>query len=215
VDGNSVSTWNDLSTLAATYTPDASQSQVAPIYKAAIQNGKPIVRFANSTAGLLSTTLPFTSGDFSMFIVFNPTSLGTGAAWVPLVVGVNAGFGGASGALVYLNTSVVQNMQFNGVNNYSFGTYPSAMTSAEYILSSGTLSAWINGTVSGSPQGVAGYLTPANQTTIGSNTWVGTGGPSTTNSGNMDIAEVIIYNRALTSGERLQIEGYLQAKWAI
>jgi len=134
---------------------------------------------------------------------------------VPLGIGVNAAPGGASGMLNYLSLSLQSNEQYNGVANYSFGTYPSAMSSLEFILSGSTLSSWISGTVNGSPTTVGAYATPANQATLGSYTWMGAGGPNTTNSANMDIAEIIVYNRALSSGERAQIEGYLSAKWAI
>lgn len=203
-EGDAVGTWADLSGKGY----DATQATAArkPVYKAAIVNSRPVVRFdgfddylANSAFALGTTisvlavaahggtpgTRHIITNELNFFFGVGPEAdfqfasfYGNGAVW-----GSPAGHG-ADAALTantfYVLTSVLDATNDNPfVNGVDVGARANAM------------SAFSNGYEIGRAQGLEVQF------------W------------NKDIAEIVIYDRALPTAQRQRVERYLGAKYGI
>jgi hypothetical protein len=149
------------------------------------------------------------NGNISIFIVFNYAS---GA------VILNKGDASTFEATVW---EITTNNGFGFVNNdngnLSWNVVPVSPTTSIPLLLEGFSSVGVsqlafNGTNSGSPSGANVDFNNISQY-IG----IGGGGTDGTSTVSLDarIAEIIIYNRQVTSTERQQLEAYLNAKYAI
>jgi hypothetical protein len=187
-DGTSVSTWADSSGNGNDATQATGANQ--PVFKTAIVNGHDVVRFDATNDGMV-TPLSVAS-PFSIFIVYDCATNGAARRAI------------------------------NGTNNYLIGPRGSAhqMYNGAFITGPAvTTNVFVqaNALTDGS-----GTLFRVNAVAIGSNG--NTLGPGTlglaTSGANAevlagDIAEVIVYNRILTSGERADVETYLAAKYGL
>jgi hypothetical protein len=168
--------------------------------------GVPAIQFPG-TAGtaafkLSSISLPSTTG-FSIFMVFNPTAIGSG--------GTRILSGNTGGFQVYPNSATYP-AKIGIYNGSSFDTtvsYPSNSPIAfSLTVQSNVFSIWSNGILGGRP-------------TLGTSTvtslMIGNydGGPGSAYALLGQLGEVIIYSNAVSSIARDQIEKYLLSKWKI
>ncbi len=209
-DGDPVGTWED----SSVNNNDATQATAAnkPTYKTNILNGLPVVRFDGTNdylaANGLGTLISGADKPFTVVILFRAASGADVYSW------------GNSGNTVPFLTMRISSDKPTSWKRDDAGSgtqkIPTDGASTTYRIVShrhtGTaVSLYVNG-VATSVLATADDLgtTTTNIFTLGAF-------GRTTFSGfmNGDIAEAIIYNRALTDSERRQLERYLGAKWGI
>jgi hypothetical protein len=199
-----VTNWANKGSAGAALDAVQSNSGTGPTVLQSGLNGKPVLNIA-STSGLKSQGNPGIVGgqDRTLFVVgnraggdFYMASLGTFALADPVGdwFGIrNNGGGGAAFSGYGYDINMPNPPQ--GV----FGIYDLTLAS-----SNATANVISNGVLSSASQSGWNLTTPDSPICIGSvNNWG--------NSGN--IAEVLVFNRALTAPERAAVEKYLQTKW--
>ncbi len=211
-DGDAVTTWNDSSASANNVT-EATTSQ-KPLYKTAIVNGLPVVRFDGTDDVLVASVNVFDlASGYTIFAVISFSTLndGTLLSTANFVTGDN-------GELIRVrnDTSQGELRIFSGGSSFD--------TSTNSVPTGTSLLTVVNSSVSGG--GSAALNTYRNGTSILSTT----ASRSTTNTHNLtvgrveelfgtsfngDIAEIIIYNSVLSDTARIAVEGYLASKYRI
>ena len=188
-DGDLVSTWTDSSGNGDNAT---ATSTARPTYKTGIVNGKPVLRYTSTNNLDLGS---YISTARSIFVVYKPI-LDFSKTYMLIL--------GHPGVYDFFGTA---NTAGNPIFN---STYVSANVSGG--------SAWVNGT-STNPLSVLwqpNFSVLSLQTT--GNTNIGALANDRNSASNDfigDYAEVIVYNRVLTSTERQNVEAYLLAKYGI
>lgn len=206
-DGSAVATWTDSSGAGNTASQGTGPNQ--PIYKTNIANGMPVVRFDGSNDNLTivdNGTLDLT-GDQSIFVVVK--------------------YAGTIGALIahYETGSPFNGWGFDiGVNGINKLGYWSS-TKGSRLIDAGTISTTaFHVALVTRTSGTAQFYTDG---TAGSNT-TGTGNVAQNVTAiigilpggsasplNGDIAEIIIYNVALSTANRNAVTAYLGTKYGI
>ena len=196
----SVATWVDKSSSGFNVT--ASVASDRPAYTTGALNSKNVLTFDGTADKLINSTASIVGDDFTTFIVFNrTTAAGRDAVLEMGAGGVRNGFfinDVGSGAISYYLSGAFYN--FSGP--YVVGNY-SMLTTIQNITD---ISLYQNAALNLSATGIA-------RTT---STGIYVGDDSTSGdqlAGN--IAEIIIYDRDLTSDERHDVENYLASKWAL
>jgi len=188
-----VSQWNDKSGSGNNVVQATGSKQ--PAYVQSVLNGKPVLRFTNASAQTMTTSTNFISPVSVIYIARQ-----TGGTNGRVLTGVNnnwlLGFWGGSHAQAY----------FEGWVSPAGGTPSTTNWYIESAVETGALSSYYeNGVqIASNAGGVAG----PNGLSL-----VGMGGVSEFS--DADIAEIVVYNRALSDAERQKIEGYLAAKWGL
>lgn len=189
-DGTAVSSWTDSSGLSNHATQATGTKQ--PIFKTGILNGKAVLRFDASDDGLV-TALAVAS-PFSVFTVYNCSTTS----------GQRRAIQGASPSNWLIGPYSGAHKLYNG----SFINGP-AITAGVFVRAAALVDA-------------SGSTFRVNAATIGSNTSAqGIGTLTLAASGYFveplagDIAEVVVYNRKLTTEETTSIEGWLATKYAL
>lgn len=208
-NNSQVSSWSDSSGNGNT----ASQSTVSrqPVYISAAVNSRPALRFNGVNQLIISNSSSTQlSQDLSIFIAFNVTQLGVRQDL--LTRAHNAEF--RIGYIV--ESSPYGVLWFHG-NGSSFvqSTLRSALTTGWKTLSiirdntSKRYTSYLNGQ---SPQISSYSLAPAATTNV-----LTVGGRANGSSESLrgDMAEVIIYNRALSDSDRTKVEAYLSQKYGL
>lgn len=194
-DGASLTTWADSS---PGHLYNATNGATAPIFKTAIYNGQPVVRFSGSSN--MTMAYPLTS-DTTIFMVATPSS--TANAYI---LGGNQFAGTPSIVSSWSNRAyefIIQN-----------GTYTDRMTlqstasglNVLTISQTNTLMQNYFNTIQVQSQVPVILLTGAMQLTVFS-----PAGSSYTG----DLAEFIVFNTVLTASDRYAIECYLIKKYGI
>lgn len=203
-----VSQWNDLSTIANNVSQATSANQ--PTYGATSFNSKPGIRFfaTGSSNFLQSSALPVASiNDCTVFVVFNIATIAGYSTLYAL---------GGSGDEFDI---AVRQTTPNFAILYSSNTTPneadssiSLSTATNYYgcwqRSSGTTSFRINGSADATTTAQANNITIAVSSTL-------IGGDNAGEPFDGTIAEVIVYNRALTVTEIGQVETYIKSRWGL
>jgi hypothetical protein len=201
-DGDAISSWTDSS--GNTNHAVQATGSLQPLYKTAIQNGKPVVRFDGTD-------------DYVQFGDASALTAGTGfivakANADPAAASTNAG-------LWHLGTHAATPTfyPFTDSNVYdAFGTdsrkstgnpTPTLAAFNVYTVSSaaGAWTSWFNGTQH--------FTTATNTVSFPTDPKLGRGiaaGVALLG----DIGEFLLYNSALSAGNRQAVEAYLKAKWA-
>jgi hypothetical protein len=195
-NGDPVATWNDLSGSGNGAIQTTSGSQ--PLYIAGGLDGQPVVRFDAADDGM-ATGLTVSSGPYTVFAVFN-----------------------------YHSTSSANRRAIQGSENWLIGPYELGVrhhtAAGGWVTSPGPragqnqfyLAEALN-TGGASTFLVDGANFTNNAASIGSPGVVHLGGsglyPGEVLDG--DIAEVIVYNRALTASEQTAVTGYLKSKYSL
>jgi len=201
LSGSDVTAWADQSGNGNNAIP--LEGTGSPTYQANSINSKPSINFNSSFLQIPANSIG-NSGNISIFIALNYTSgdfilnKGDGASFAgsEWEIAVGYGFG-------YVDISVEQ-------WKYSTYTQGTGLQLLGGIATAGVFQVAINGTNVGTPPDAPSQLNPISQI-IG----IGGNGAGGSLNANMKIAEIIIYNRAVTTPERQQVEAYLNTKYSI
>ena len=198
-DGDAVGTWTDSSGNG----DNASQVTTAnkPTYKTNILHTYPVVRFNGTNSYMTMSSDAVSSGAFTFIAVV--VLRGSPCSYCPVYISAQSN----SGERVCLKTSGSNWGTYTGTD----GNANSALSSVNTYL----LTQNYNGTTTfffknGSADGSAGG-TPhgsGNSSTLGAEN-------QASRFSQIDIAEMILYNTALSTADRQTVEGYLNMKYAI
>mgnify|MGYP001615743132 FL=1 len=193
VDGDPIATWTDQSGSGNNAVQATGTKQ--PLYKTAIKNGLPIVRF-DGTDDILQTPVLFSSGNVTGFVVAqNRTNVGT---YRPLLAALPLR------GLTWLNNHMMLNIDASINSTSAFSTMVFYTFSFIYVASGV------------STLGQNGSLVTGNAGTTPITTAWDIGGASAYNwFRTWDVGEVIIYDSAVSDANRISVENYLNTKWAV
>ena len=200
LNGSTVSQWNDKS--GNGYNVSQSTASNQPTYQSAVLNSKSVVRFDGSGDVLTNTTDTPVGGSTNrtVFVVFN-SNTGITAKY-PLALGNSTSTGQTFGISQEIGVRV----------NSGYQIWTTSVDSTHAIVtiildgtSTTDLSAWKNGS------SLSAYTPSAQTINTTSGILVGNG-PSGGNL-NGDVAEIIVYNSALSTSDRESVESYLSTKW--
>ncbi len=208
VDGaGNVSTWTDLS--GTGHHASQSNASARPHLNTSAVNGSPALAF-NGTSGFLgiANSLSSFSGGVTMLVVAKPTAV------------VNYGrildFGNGQGVnnLILCRKSTTNTVNWIAITPSGTTTLDGTnlLTLSQYKLLCGTQNATaaqllVNGTLAASASGSAPANVALSSNLIGKSNWVGD--PFFQG----EIAEIMVYNRVLTTAERQLIELYLNQRY--
>lgn len=208
VNGNNVRGWNDYSGASNEFV-EANMARV-PTFVTNVQNGLPVVRFVD---GFLVSTPKLTSdlianNALTMFVVFSVASIATNSAnsWSnDTVIGENSGYVG----LTLRQASTVNFYNYDGSDDKVTSTVTVGGTCAAFMCRHEGGNLYLsknNGSESSAASG--------NTALMSGLIYIGNGiGPVLPFKG--DIAEILIYNVALTALQIQQVYTYLNAKWSL
>ena len=211
--GATVTNWPDSSGNANNAVP-ASPTQ-APVYVSGALNGRPVVRF-NATN---STFLAFTrtvQDDFTMLFVFQSTqnNQGTGTAFYQGAGLINGDQPNAQydfGTQLNADGRVIAgtgNPDVSVESAKGFNNGAPHVVTLERVESTGALTLYVDGTQVASGAGTTISLTAPAQLYLGA---VPSGGGFFSG----DLAEVLIFDVALTNGSRVAYENALRGKYGL
>ena len=220
-DGDPVGTWTDLSGVGNTVT---ASSSARPTYKTSIQNNKPIVRFDGSDDVMNKASFSGIDGvaGMTIFIVVKQPTLTTNniyvSKWDYQTQGTFAWQTDQSTSSE-LKAYIANACNDNGSNNMTSTdaslttnffllelVYDGSQSNAsrvKFYRNTTLLSTSVSGTI------------PTTLTSCTADFRVGSFGGSLTRYFTGDIGEIIIYDSALSGGNRASVESYLNSRWAI
>ena len=203
-NGQPVSLWQDLSGNDRHATQADSDRQPAYSNSMALINGHAAIRLDSADDGMEFDGSFLTGTDYTVIVVEGRRDTGvnyllTGSA--PTANNnLHAGYRN--------NTTITHDHWATGYNMGVAGYSSQQFKTHAYWLKSGTgRRVWLNGGLLGS-SGTFAYLASYNGATIGGN-------PAVANPYGGDIAEVIIYTKALTDEEHRQVGRYLEEKYQL
>lgn len=204
-DGVAVSLWADQSGNAR----DAAQATGGnqPLYKAAIFNGKPVIRFDGTDDFMATAAYALNGGSTPTGItIFGAASL-TAVGSFPMLAAwhnatnelrCNAGTGKPEFLAVGSSPGVGTATAINGTGAHVLtGRFSDANNLTECFVDGASVA-------SGAQAGA--LVTAANASTVGART-------AAADPWNGDVGEVLIYNGALSDTDRVSVEAYLKARW--
>jgi len=201
LNGSTVSQWNDKS--GNDYHVSQSTASNQPTYTASALNSKSVVRFdGNDELTNGSATPVGGSTNRTVFVVFNSTA---GSIAYGVVLGDSTSNGQSFGISREIAVRV-----HNGNRVWSTGAINSTHSIVTIVLdgtSTTDLSAWKNGSSLTASSTSAQTINTAAGIIVGN----GTVGGNLTG----DVAEIIVYNSALSTSDRQSVESYLSTKWGI
>jgi len=224
--GSNVTAWADQSGNGFNANGNVTDG-VNPTFVSNVKNGKPILRFGNSNSATVLRTAQTTfgnSGEFTIFIAHKYDS--TDNTWAELIskgdlasnegsqIAVSAKFIDSDASAFGVMGVVDEEYAWNWLYQDPASTDWSIVCGAQSITNN-SQQYYINGSLASSSTSVSSI----NQLNIAIG--IGNGGSNSTpigaNYGGFkgDIAEIIFYNRAVTTQERQQVEAYLNDKYAI
>lgn len=205
-DGVTVSTWYDISNVSI--SPNNATAGSAPSYAANAINGLPVLKF-NGAQYLNFSGTSLVNTDYTIFVVEKKT-LSTGE---DLFIGGTGNSTNSRLHLGYLNNTTIAFRQYS--NDYNVTPITSSYNSGNAVVHTFRFSSasgknyYYNGTSQtltavSSPVPTQGLLSYAGAK-IGANDQYYDG----------YIAEIIMYSRALSTQERVDVERYLGQKWGV
>jgi len=231
--GSSVTAWADQSGNGLNANGNVTDG-VNPTFVSNVKNGEPVLRFGNNNDATVLRTAQTTFGNSGEFTIFTAHQYNeTGNDWATLV---QKGDGATEAGTTFeiaarfiasedptkssFGVMGVQEGEEGLEYNWNFLYQEPASTSWSILcgtqsIANNSQTYHINGSLISSSSSVAGIN--ATNIAIG----IGNGGsgsePRPADHGGFkgDLAEVIFYNRALTTIERQQVEAYLNTKYAI
>jgi len=209
VDGSGyVQTWQDQSGQGH----DATQSTagIRPLKVDNFWAGRPVVRFDGSDDRLqlpLSSTLGIENHDYEMFVVARSTSSGiqfliSGGTKEHYEIHLNSSPGGQGVRFIPNSPWQTQSVDYGSHTQFTTGAFHAFGARVD----TGTGYIRVNGVQSTDTASSA-------QSNQNVNLYLGIRGGDASYPLAGDIAEVLIYNRALTPAERAQVETYLMDRW--
>lgn len=202
--GSALASWNDLS--GNGYTASQGTGSQRPTYETNVLNGKPVVRFAQSSTQFLATSALSLGPDYTLFAVADSS----GGSLPEVFIGADV-TGGTRIWQFRFNTGDVEAIAFSSGGAFT-ATQTATLASFNYLTmrtDASTVQAFVNGT-GGASTGISGTLNSGSQNVVlGDRNTVGGSGLTG------DIAEVLIYNTALSTTDRQTVESYLASKWGL
>jgi hypothetical protein len=201
-EGATVSTWSDASGLNHHATQGATGQQ--PTYRASALNGEPAVRFDGSNDALaLAGTVVSGPQPRTVFFVARPNVSGNRSI-------IDLGNGATTGGGFQISPELA--VRINGGSRVWAPAVSTTTPTLGVLQLTGTTTTTLNLWVDGVAR-VATSTTGATVQTAGSGT-VGRWTPGG-NHFDGDIAEILVYSRALSTSERQSVEQYLTSKYAL
>jgi len=192
-DNSLVATWTDSSGNGLDATASGSSK---PTFKTAIQNGLPILRFDGVANKITTPALSLTEPN-TVFLMGKQTSKATEGRFLDTPTGPGR-------QLLGLNASGFFDLYAGSASLNDSTDHSGAFIVLSAVFNGASTIGYLNGTqaVSGNPG--TGY-------TSLSSALVGSDGGSSFLTG--DMGEVLIYDSALSAGNRQSVESYLKTKW--
>jgi Chitobiase/beta-hexosaminidase C-terminal domain/Concanavalin A-like lectin/glucanases superfamily len=209
--GSNVTQWTDMSSVANNATQSNSSNQPTLVTNAV--NGLPALSF-NGTSDYLQFGSGFANfvPGFSFFMVVKPTATATNYRDYLYFATNNTN---TDSAIFEANTGVSGSMNlysFTGSTSSSIGS-STAITPSQYQLIEGTNNGAGTGILyTNGVQQATGFLYDMSNVTR-TNNYIG--GRATNFFYQGQIAEILVYNTALTTAQRAAVESYLQARYTI
>lgn len=212
-DGTAISSWTDLSANANHAIQGTGGKQ--PLYKVAIQNGLPVVRFDNTDDNLLTTnTCTVNVAGVTAFCVGKSGAVAGIFFETGVVFTVNSGFAmerDGSGDRMYIARSGDVGNSIADSTGYSASVMRTWSATWNAAATSGESQVYVEGanrsTMQTNSNNTTNLLTTAAKINIGSRN-SGASAPL-----NGDIGELLIFTRLFPDPERAQVETYLRNKW--
>lgn len=211
-NGASVAVWPDSS--GHGFSALQTTLSLRPTYVTGALNGLPAVHFDGANSQVLTLNRPVQE-DFTVFCVFRSTQgLGPGSQFYQgagLVSGTAPGLANDFGACLFADGRVCAG---TGDPNVSISSMPGFNDGRPHLLtirrteSSGEVDVYVDGNLMGSQTGNTGPLNASTRLALGAQ-------ETYTNFFTGDIAEVLIYNGALSDTARQSQENELFQKWGI
>lgn len=202
-DGSAVASWTDMSGNARHATQATSGSQ--PVLKTAANgiNGSPVVRFDGVDDWLKTASFTTISQPITAFIIYKPIAHPTGST--RSIVAEAAGFDRIAAHTTGGNLTISAGSNLFSSQFLTLGTPRIIRCVVNGASSSMTFN---NGVGTTTTTGNAGANTFVGGLNIGGENGAGF-------APNSDVAEVIVYNAALTGPQIAQVENYLSEKYGI
>lgn len=211
VDGDPVPSWTDL---AGTNHAAQATSAARPVYKTSIVNSRPVVRFDGVDDQLQTPAFAFYTGGQYTLVAVTKLNAGTETRHV-----LNSDNNGGTGPRIFQFRLAGPDLQFIGFSNNNntnaSDTQPATRTNWNVlsgIRRASNVQAYTNGAsngataLSGTPTGNPRSIAIGNQVIYGQ-------------AGNAylsgDVAEVIVYNTALSDTDHASVVAYLGDKYGI
>lgn len=212
-DGDPVATWSDSSNLSEAFTEATNR----PTYKASIINGKPVVRFDGTNDKLTSASAisSFISNSaYTVFIVTkNPAAFNSGVtintrANTDIIFSDSTTYHFALGVYADAAAGRYTQLNYDGTLDAADGSSSTAASAAGVSVLRHT-----GGNIIYTDYGNSNTTTASGNTAdLAGTLKLGTDG---TNFGEIDIAEIIIYNVALDSLNIQRVRSYLVSKYGL
>ena len=210
--GQGVGTWYNVAA-GATGSVKATNSSTRPVYGSATMGGKPVISFDGSDDALYTTSTYANTGNrLTAFVVMRNTAITTNYARSVSFVGATSGNdydnvgnwcldSGSNGTSLYVER--------NG--GHAQGSLPAVNVAyiAEVVFDGTNCTTYVNGTMLGTPFASTGNFN-LSKVAVGAG-WSAGAAQSWCLTG--DIAEVVVFNSALSTADRQTMEAYLTSKW--
>lgn len=228
-DGTAVSEWNNDAGTSRSAVQSESGSGEKATYKTGIINGKPVVRFDGTNDYLRILNAGFVRSACTVFVVHRPDVTGTGHRTLLYAADPDPDTLAETAPMHYLGlggTGVeddeADTADLGEVGNVWVAQDGSLLANCSYParfgqfsvhctrLDSEDVATYVNGDL-------AGINSAPQPNEVDQTVWIGRHGTTTTGFGfyKGDVAEIIVFDRALEDEERRKVEGYLQAKYGI
>ncbi len=216
-DASAVGCWKDKSGLAKHAVQLTSANR--PLIKTNILNSKPVIRFDGSNDVLMMPRGILTDGNnpYTIFSVVKAASTAASPGWISLS---GTGVASQSVAFRFNSTNTVSDLWWTNDASSSAGTTVAGtwyIIDVPYSLTADTPNGLIAGRtlyINGVSSATASAVNRSGVETADSIT-IGRAAKTSTEYMNGDIAEILVYNRALGTAERTSIETYLNKKWNV
>ena len=212
-DADPVGQWKDQSGNANNATQ--ATAGFRPTLRTAVQNGKPVIR-ADGVDDIMSLGTNVTSltinGDLTMLAVIRKTTASVYGAFLSYLdaAGTNNSY---ECRYDNSNPAKLELVHADAVGAESFASTTTLTNNTWYVLEivrSGTaISFFVNGSAAGT-----GTATKTPTSTASSNGTVCDRGTAPIPLPG-DIAEIVLYNSALSAANRTKVEGYLNSRWGV
>ena len=196
LSGSSVTQWRDKSGNGYHALPNVGGSAIT---MGTLNNLSAITFPAASTAAFLpSSSLSVGSGGYSVFLIANLTSFASGGTRIYSADGIQA--------FIDVSSPPILSLYNGGFLSSSFTVIADTPFIYSYTISSTASGLWKNGISAGTTGGA---------TSIISNFYIGNFNSEARFSFTGQMGDFLIFNTALTTSQRQQVEGYLAHKWGL
>jgi hypothetical protein len=217
-DTAEITSWTDSSGTANTATNGGFAGR-GPVCKTNILNGYRIARF-NGTSNYLVQPGYTPSTTMSIFLVVSFDTSSERIIWstakvvTPPSGGILVGGRAASTANNLFVQSGLGGTWCDGANNTAGGALGAGFNVIEVVVAAGSTNAWLNRTNTIS-DGTHGTMGAATSTTVAIGVLLNELGAALADFHKGDLAEILIYDNAVSTADRAHIENYLYTKYAL